>query len=214
MLHIKDLGIENARLKNSKLKNYRLWNKPISQVKSLDLLIYVKTMEIEGEQEAASQDVEELQRITIMAMLEGRLNDAPYLSYAGQRVKMTMGDFTTLLQYAELSQTRKKAILFSLETGMKPEDVVILTWKMAQKMKMTPLAKSIVESTPRNIHVNYVFWEEMETFSMTAPLFGLSQDVQDLFSGLTHREASKLFHEAVLFDSNEELEFLRAQNYF
>lgn len=212
MLQVKDIGQDNARLQNSQLKNYRLWNKPTSQVKSLDLLIYQKSMEIEGNGNEAIRDIEELQRATIMAMLDGRLNDAPYLSYMGQRIKMTMGDFTALLQYSDLSQIRKKAILFSLETGIKPEDVVIMTWKIAAKTKMTPFAKAIVESIPRNIHINYVFWEEMESFDMVAPLFGLSQNVQDLFSGLTHREVSKLFNEAVLFDSEAELKFLQEQN--
>lgn len=212
MLHIKDLGLENAHLKNSQLKNYRLWNKLTSQVKPLDLIIYQKSMEIEGQEQEAIRDIEELQRITILAMLEGRLNNAPYLSYIGERIRMTMGDFTSLLQHADLTPVRKKAILFALETGIKPEDVVIMTWKIASKTKMTPMAKAIIDSLPRNLHINYVFWEEMDTFSMTAPLFGLSQNVQDLFSGLTYREASKLFQEAVLFDSEEELKYLQAQN--
>lgn len=213
MLHIKDLGLENAHLKNSKLQNYRLWNKPTSQVKPLDLIIYQKSMEIEGQEQEAIRDIEELQRITILAMLEGRLNNAPYLSYIGERIRMTMGDFTSMLQYADLTPVRKKAILFALETGIKPEDVVIMTWKLASKTKMTPLAKAIIDSLPRNIHINYVFWEEMDAFSMTAPLFGLSQNVQDMFSGMLFREASKLFQEAVLFDSEEELKYLQAQNY-
>lgn len=212
MLQVKDIGQDNAHLQNSQLKNYRLWNKPTSEVKSLDLLIYQKSMEIEGNGNEAIRDIEELQRATIMAMLDGRLNDAPYLSYMGQRIKMTMGDFTALLQYSDLSQIRKKAILFSLETGIKPEDVVIMTWKILSKTSLTPLAKAIVESIPRNIHINYVFWEDMESFSMVTPLFGLSQNVQDMFSGLTHREVSKLFHEAVLFDSEAELKFLQEQN--
>jgi hypothetical protein len=171
-------------------------------------------MEIEGQEKDAIRDIEELQRATILAMLEGRLNDAPYLSYVGERIRMTMGDFTMLLEYSDLSPIRRKAILFALETGIKPEDVVIMTWKIATKTKMTPLAKAIIDSLPRNIHINYVFWEEMEAFSMTAPLFGLTQDVQDMFSGMLFREASKLFQNAVLFDSAEELKFLQAQNYF
>lgn len=214
MLQVKDIGQNNAHLQNSKLKNYRLWNKPTSQVKPLDLLIYQKSMEIEGCGNDAIRDIEELQRATIMEMLEGRLNDAPYLSYMGQRIKMTMGDFTALLQYADLSPMRKKAILFSLESGIKPEDVVVMTWKIYAKTNLTPLAKAIVESVPRNIHINYVFWEDLDTFSMVTPLFGLSQNVQDMFSGLSHREVSKLFHEAALFDSEAELKFLQEQNYF
>lgn len=205
MLHIKEIGKSNAQLQNSKLQTTKLWHKTTNNVFPLDLEVYLAQSKLEGNYDAAIRDIEELQRMTIVEMLNGKVNDAPYLSYSiKNKVRMTHGEFACMLHFSGIPADRQKAILFSLETGMKTEDVVTLTWGIARKMPMTSLAKAIIESFPRSINVNYVFWERYEDFGMVGPMFGLSQDFQDLFQGMSHREVWKLFHEAAPVNSFED----------
>jgi len=198
---IKDFGRKSAHLKNSKLTNSKLWHKQTKDVLPLDLLIYLRQMKEQGEHQTALRDIEELQRLTILAMLEGQLNDAPYLSFAGEKLVMTLGEFACILHFANLSQMRKKALVFSLETGIKPEDVITLTRQAARRRSWTGFQQAIIDSVPVNMNLNYVFWEEFEAYGMHAPLFGLSQDLQDLFNGAQWHEIHELYKKAVKIDT-------------
>lgn len=200
MLSIQDIGQNLAQLKNSNLSKTKLWPKPTNQVKPLDLLIYHKREREEGNAAQAAQDIDVLIGETVKAMLDGRVNDAPYVAYMGERPTMTLGDFTDALYFSELSVMRRKAMLFALETNTKPEDVVALTWNMALRMRYSQLAAAILNTQPRHIRLNYVFWEEIDTFGMAGPLFGLSQNFQETFEGLAFHQVKKLFDQAPQVD--------------
>lgn len=198
MLQIKDIGQNNVHLKNSKLSTTKLWLKTTNDVFPLDLQIYLRQRQDEGQHDLALREIEELQRETILAMLKGNVSDAPFLSFTVKNnVRMTLGEFASILYFSELPANRQKAIMFSLETGMKPEDVITLTWALARKMPLSEFAKSIMNDFPRSINVNYVFWERFEDFGMVGPMFGLSQDFANMFEGMSHREVFKLFQTAI-----------------
>lgn len=204
MTTISQIGQSSAQLKNSQLSNSKLWQKKTNDVYPLDLTLFIQKMKMKGLKDEAIRAVEELQRLTLLALLEGKIKDAPYLAYSGEKVRMTLGDFACILTFSNLSDERQKAILFALETGMKPEDVITITWSMVRRMPLSKLASAIVESFPRNLHVNYVFWEKFEAFDMVGPMFGLSQDFQDLFSGMSFHETWRLFQEAAPVNSYED----------
>jgi hypothetical protein len=200
MLSIKDIGQGIAQLKNSNLTQTKLWPKPTNQVKPLDLLIYHKSEKMQGNGARATEELDVLIGETVKAMLDGRVNDAPYVAYMNERPTMTLGDFTDALYFSELSLSRRKALLFALETNTKPEDVVALTWNKALRLKFSPLAMAILNTQPRHIRLNYVFWEEIDTFGMAGPLFGLSQNLQETFEGLSFHQVKKLYDAAPQVD--------------
>lgn len=200
MLHIKDIGRNSVQLQNSPLSNSKLWLKTTDNVFPTDLSVYLARSKQEGRYDSALLEIEELQRLTILELLKGRLNDAPYLSFtARKQVRLTYGDFATFLHFSGLKNDRQMAILFALESGLKPEDVVTLTWQTYKKMPTTPVMRAITDSFPRSLNVNYVFWERFEDFGMVGPMFGLSQDFADLFQDLQYKEVWRLFHEAAAY---------------
>lgn len=209
MLSVREIGQGIAQLRNSNIAKTKFWHKSTKDVQPLDLLIYHKTQRIEGLN--AQPDIDVLIGETVKAMIMGRIKEAPYVAFMGELPVMTIGDFTDALYFAELSTVRRKAMLFALVTGTKPEDVVALTWNKALRMKFTPLVSAILFSQPRHIRLNYVFWEEIDTFGMAGPLFGLSQDFQEAFEGLTFKQVKALFDKAPQVDAFVEGEEFKAQ---
>lgn len=200
MPSIQDIGQSVVQLQNSEISKTKLWLKQTQNVKPLDLLIYHRTQRELGRADEARLEIEVLIGETVKAMIDGRVKDAPYIAYMGEQPTMTLGDFTDALYFSELSLQRRKAMLFALESGIKPEDVVALTWNMVNRMKFSPLAKAVLESQPRHIRLNYVFWEEIDTYGMAGPLFGLSQNFQETFEGLRFNQVKTLFDRAPQVD--------------
>jgi hypothetical protein len=80
---------------------------------------------------------------------------------------------------APLSLTRRKAVMYCLESRCDPSRIADLRWPNVWGASMTPLARSIVHSMPRHLWHNHVFWEFNELLpGVAVPLFGLGSIVQ------------------------------------
>jgi hypothetical protein len=84
---------------------------------------------------------------------------------------------------ARLSQPRRQACLFALETRTTPDIVAELTWARVATMHQLPqLATELLRaaSATRHIRLNYVFWE-WATQKIAAPLLHLQWSVEKAF---------------------------------
>ncbi|MDP9155272.1 MAG: hypothetical protein M3O74_13590 [Pseudomonadota bacterium] len=115
----------------------------------------------------------------------------------------TLGDLRTLL--APLSNTRKQAVFYTLETHGTLENTMILGWKEALRTPATDLAKEIVRAQPRHLRLDYVFWEYLEG-GQAAPLFDLADCVKEAAMGRSFELLQVLYDEMVWIDGKAEAE--------
>jgi hypothetical protein len=115
----------------------------------------------------------------------------------------TLGDLRALL--APLSNTRKQAVLYTLDTAGTLDHTTILGWKEALRMPVSKFARDIIQAQPRHLRLDYVFWEYLEGGS-AAPLFGLEDSVREVTMGRSFAELQELYDRMVWIDSRIELE--------
>jgi hypothetical protein len=115
----------------------------------------------------------------------------------------TLGDLRTLL--APLSNTRKQAVLYTLDTHGTLDHTMILGWKEALRTPASEFAKDIVRAQPRHLRLDYVFWEYHES-GQAAPLFGLEDSVRELAMGRGFDELQALYDRMIWIDSRVEAE--------
>jgi hypothetical protein len=100
---------------------------------------------------------------------------------------------------------RPAAILFGLETGLEAERVITLTWQKVKPSNLTPYAIHILDSQPRHIHCQYVFWQNYKSSNKPLPLFGLSEEVFSAF-GIAWGELAVAYKHIIFIDEDEELD--------
>lgn len=122
----------------------------------------------------------------------------------------TLGDLRALL--APLSNTRKQAVLFTLETRGTLDDTVLLGWKEGLRKQTTDFARELIRAQPRHLRLDYVFWQYLENGS-AAPLFGLQDNVSEVTMGRSFADLQALYDRMVWIDSKVEAEcFVRDLN--
>lgn len=113
----------------------------------------------------------------------------------------TVGDLRVAL--TPLSLVRRKAILFGLEVRLKPTTVMMLRWKVALNMELPTLARDILKSQPRHIHMESVFWDKLDS-GVAVPLFQLEEGLF-LASQYTWDELQALYDRMVFVDPGAEV---------
>lgn len=91
---------------------------------------------------------------------------------------MLSGEFRHALE--KLPMTRRKAIVFALETGVPVELVRTLNRQDAKNLATTPVARQVIASLPRHMKLPYAFWEFLGIEGLAIPLSGLSDDYRAL----------------------------------
>jgi hypothetical protein len=115
----------------------------------------------------------------------------------------TLGDLRAML--APLSNARKQAILYALDTHGTLDQTINLAWKQALRTQTSEFARDIVIAQPRHLRLDYVFWQYLET-GQASPLFGLENDVREVTNGLDFRELQSLYDRMIWIDSKVEAE--------
>ncbi|MFP3609148.1 hypothetical protein SB778_03425 [Paraburkholderia sp. SIMBA_050] len=122
----------------------------------------------------------------------------------------TLGDLRTLL--APLPNTRKQAVLYTLDTHGMLDHTMILGWKEALRMPASDFAKDIIRAQPRHLRLDYVFWEYHEN-GQAAPLFGLEDSVSEVALGRSFADLQALYDRMIWIDTRVEAEsFVRELN--
>lgn len=204
MLKLSDIGQLNAKLQTPNLQNSKLWNKKLSDIKPIEIVIYQKQQEMQGAGLQAREQFEIIVAETIKAMLEGKVANAPFLSCMGQQATMTYGEFSDALKFSNLTEARIAAIMFSLESGLPPEEVVTLTWGLLSKGQFSEICHLIAHTRARHIKLNYVFWEQMEVFGIAGPLFALQDDFNTVFDGIPFEQVKEMYDRAPMVDNERD----------
>jgi len=122
----------------------------------------------------------------------------------------TLGDLRALL--APLPNTRKQAVLYTLDTHGTLDHTMILGWKEALRMPASDFAKDIIRAQPRHLRLDYVFWEYHEN-GQAAPLFGLEDSVSEVTLGRSFADLQALYDRMIWIDTQvEALNFVRDLN--
>jgi hypothetical protein len=122
----------------------------------------------------------------------------------------TLGDLRALL--APLSNTRKQAVLYTLDTHGTLDHTTILGWKEALRSPASEFARDIIRAQPRHLRLDYVFWEYLES-GQAAPLFGLENSVSEVTLGRSFADLQALYDRMVWIDTRvEAVSFVRDLN--
>lgn len=117
----------------------------------------------------------------------------------------TSGELCASLR--RLEPPRRKAVVFMLESGLTVEDIICLRWSEFKHLKLTPFARAVAMSMPRYIHLDYVFWEAIESGQVT-PLFGLRESLIEVFK-IGPLELRELYMRMLWLDSAEDANEVR-----
>jgi hypothetical protein len=103
----------------------------------------------------------------------------------------------------KLQRPLPAAILFSLQTGLLPHQVVTLTWSEARRLRLDELSLHILQSQPVNIKSKYVFWHYINNKAL--PLFGLEMELFDAFN-MVWSELAESYANMLWIDYEAEIE--------
>ena len=115
----------------------------------------------------------------------------------------TAGDLIEGLSFLE--PTWRRAVLFGLEQGLDAESVVTMTHKRARQMRLTELARAVVEQSPRHIRLEYLFWQQLQD-GLVTPLIGFADQVRVAFAGMEWATLLGLYPKMVWLDLEFEAE--------
>lgn len=117
--------------------------------------------------------------------------------------RITIGELRRML--APLSLTRRKAVMFCLETKAPATRLLTLTWQEVFRMNLTPIAQAIVRSMPRHLSLPNVFWEYVaEVDGLASPLFGLEKHLR-VAAGVNLARLQVLYDRLIWVDEDAEL---------
>lgn len=197
------LGHLPTLLPDSLLSSSKLWQREVKTLKPLDLALFIRLHKGTSNYLKALREVEQLKNVVMQAHIDDALpEDAlDLLEHDTPREQFTSGDLVEWLEVTTLA--RRRALLFVLETGLDPREVIELTWKDLRKLNLTSMALELVAATVRHIRLPYVFWDTMPN-GAAAPLFGLHETALEVSQGLGIAVMRRLYRDMLMLDAKME----------
>lgn len=197
---LKDIGSFRINLANTALAKSPLWNMPAETIVPAQLAAFKARLKLEG-----FEKTDLLFRSIIEALgkaeKSGEIRNAPILNYSEPEV-FVMTSRVLREGFESMTRPTPAAILFALEVGLEPEQVVTLTWEKARMLvnanKIKPYARRILDSQVRHITSGYVFWKTRKD-NKAEPLFGLELEVFEAF-GMIWSELRTAYEGMILND--------------
>lgn len=156
-----------------------LWERESSRVKPIDLTAFLRSLPAKSRRDALAEIDAFMTDCWEYCIATG--TEPPHvISFAETQDVMTFDEFERRL--SKVSVERRRAILFCLETGLKAEQVVAMTWKQMKDHQLSQYAKKIAYSQPRHIKLPYVFWERCSGV-VAIPLVGFSETIMQVSGG-------------------------------
>lgn len=180
-----------------------LWGKNVESMTSLELQAFVRMHAGTQYYKQALKEVEWLVEEVWSHSTENLLSPPSLVYFDVPAQHLTVAELGE--QLIRVSMQRRKALLFALEMDMAVRDVANLTWKSMRDFSLTPLATSIVQTNPRHIRLNYVFWEPIYHLT-AAPLMKLERSAQEVAGGQGFDSLRRLYKKLVLIDSDSDSE--------
>lgn len=175
MTTLHEVGGIGDWLADTPLAQSYLWNKTVEIITPTEMIAFLARFRGTDEYAKAHQAIDvalhEIRRATARGDLEGALVE----KLSPPDPMFTIGDLRESL--APLTEPRRRAVLFALDTGLAPSQVEMMSWREASKLMLNPLADSILKYTPRHINLDVVFWEELMP-NYPTPVLGVAESVQ------------------------------------
>lgn len=186
------------------LPKSKIWERDISKVTRLDIRVFIRRNHDSKEAIAEAQ-----------MLLDKAFNHAisnykvpPKICFFKPvQERITVDELVSWLSV--VSETRRKALLFALETGMDVREVIELTWKDVPGLRNTlsEFANGILHGMVRHFKLPYVFWEANNNADL--PLFGLSEDAEEVANGHGFSGLRAMYKNMIMIDQKQErIEFL------
>lgn len=115
--------------------------------------------------------------------------------------RITVGEFCSRIEHLPL--VKRQAVLFCLETGLTPKEVMALDWPRLKTRQLTPFARHLACAQPRHIRLNYIFWQTICN-GAAGPLFDLSDSFDEAAEGLSFDQFKRLYDTKILIDDEVE----------
>lgn len=99
-----------------------------------------------------------------------------------------------------LSEPRRRACLYALESRMCLQEVADLTWAgmIRMDLDLTPLMRDIMSDQVRHIRLPYIFWEYASP-TIATPLLKLQDSIEHAF-GMAYGELQMGYGSMVIID--------------
>ena len=179
-LALKSIGRISELLGVSPLSQSPLWNKTVDKITPNQVTVFLSQCHIYGRRDEGETAIDIAQREVAAYIDKNQLERPAFLNYRTHyKLSLTLDELKKGLQY--LPNERAHAVLFALETNLDATGVAMLTHSSLRKMKLTDLATLCAQCCPRQISMQYVFWQHDDSFNLPLPLFGLDADVFDAF---------------------------------
>ena len=184
-LTLKDVGKMSSLPGISVLTTSHVWNQPIEKIHPTQLHAFVDRLAHSNMRDVAETAVHICLKEVKRAVACNEIPEPHILQYkAPLKFRLTNAEFRKGLQ--QMGVTKGAAVLFALETGMDGHAVGRMTWsKLMRMFKAAVLTDSAIACTricPRQLHLQYVFWEEGD--DQPTPLFSLDHDVFEAFGAV------------------------------
>lgn len=101
-----------------------------------------------------------------------------------------------------LSESRRRACLYALESRMSPQEVADLTWAgmIRMDLELTPLMRDIMSDQVRHIRLPYIFWEQASP-TIATPLLKLQDSIEHAFD-MAYGQLQTGYGSMVVIDRN------------
>jgi hypothetical protein len=202
MPQLSQLGELSTVLSDSLISQSHLWKQDASNIKQLDIALFLGQYRGTSEYTQAVKEVDQVIDAGITALISGDIDEADFAFYQLSKTPITACEFAQWLTC--VSPARRRAILFALEMSMDPKDVIALEWGGLRKLRLTPLAHDIVKSLTRHFKLKYVFWDYLSNGS-AAPLFGLSDSALEVSQGLGFVALLEMYKGMIMIDQEAEV---------
>ena len=176
---LKNIDLVASKFYSSPLTESPIWNMPVSKIDRHHLFAFTTKWRALGRGDEAvtivRELISELNDAAKNGVIDSDLNIFSYSQPSGER--MSACELKTGL--AQMLRPRPAAVLFALETGIDSDEVVTLTWNRIRRLRLSQLAWLCLDSQPRHIRCNYVFWQEAD--GKPTPIYGLTAEIFDTF---------------------------------
>lgn len=160
---------------DSTLRKAKFWDKPVSQTKPIQLLSFLKRMEMQGDGKEAKSDAMVLLTAIRKSIASGEISKSPLEKFQIEEDKVSLSKIRS--QLIELSNDRRDAVTFSITSGFTLDEVTRLKWSDVRSLKFDARSQELLKCRPISIKTSLIFWEYIGT--RLAPLLNLKVSLEN-----------------------------------
>lgn len=176
-MRLSDLDYVRRSPSATHLMNTFIWNQQISKLDDAKLRSAYELIRIRTDRFRAKRAVNTVINAVRRAEFFGEIVNPPQLTFKITN-PIQVHDFNKHME--SLSINDQRVFLFSLALDIPIHEAVSLNWTQAKRMlanpDLHPVAKKILSSQVRNLHVDFVFWEYVSRFKV-APMFNAEERI-------------------------------------